>query len=351
MYKEEEKHILPYLSPTKLLKFFNEEALNRSLKGKNSRQGESVELEKLSLSDYLNTIPPKYLYDPKFSSLYHNTALKIANKLVLEGLISPVGGKSGIYQEYHGNGYDHKKALHNCYDFLIYGFPEVVYYFKEAVRVIEVINLSSAEVSVGTGFAILFNHKKQYFITAKHCLPINSEIRINVFLGNMKEYSTPEKIYIHRDDNIDIAILDFSERMLVSDNSFRLEHPYLLDTILVMGYPPIPGTSDAVLVSSTGEITAKANTYFHKHEQIYVNANIKGGSSGSPIINSYGNVVGVIIESARDIKNTDLQDELRFGTGLTSNLINDILLSINDNLEYHKELEFEANESGSFTIK
>lgn len=350
MYSEEIKYILPYLSPTELLKFFNLEPANRALKGKQIKPGESVPYVPLSLSDYLQTVPRKFLYDKKYITLYHNTALRIANKLVLEGLLSPIGGKYGIDQQYKGNGYNAEKAHHNCYDFLIYGFPEIVDYFKDAVRLIEVKEKENRDITVGTGFALLYKHEKQYFITAKHCLPKKSEIRIKIFLGHGQEFESPENIYVHQDDNVDIAVLEFSDKKLVSDNFFRLEQPYVLDTILVMGYPPIPGTSEAVLVSSTGEITAKANTYLHTYEQIYVNANVKGGSSGSPIINSYGNVVGIVMESARDIKNNELQDELRFGTGLTSNLIHEVLESINMSGAKHKILTFKTISNGSFEI-
>lgn len=334
-----------------MLKYFNDEPPNRALNGKNLKPGESAKMEFLSAWDYLNTIPRKFLYDKKYMGLYHNTTLKIINKLISEGLLSTWGDKTGIYQQLQGNSYDPEKMHNNSYDFLVYGFAEVVDYYQDAIRIIEVKDNKTEEVHVGTGFAILYNFEKQYFITAKHCLPKNCEIRTEIFLGFQGSYSHPENIYIHIDDNVDLAILEFSDKKLLSDKFFHLESPYILDNILVSGYPPIPGTTDSVLVSSTGEITAIANTYFHKYDQIYVNANVKGGSSGSPIINNYGSVVGIIIESARDSKNTDLQDELRFGTGLTSELIHKVLESINESGEFHKKLEFKVNENNSFEIK
>lgn len=348
MYKKEIRHILPYLSPTEMLKFFTDVPPNRALKGKDLKKGESVQMEFLSPFDYLSTIPRRFLYDPKYMELYHNTALKIANKLVAEGLLSTWGSKTGIYQQFQGNSYDPEKAHYNGYNFLVYGFAEVVDYYQDAIRIIEVIDPKTQDIDVGTGFAILYNHKKQYFLTAKHCLPKNNEIRLKIFLG-FENYAHPEAIYIHPDDNVDVAILEFSSSKVLSDKFFILETPYILDNILVSGYPPIPGTTEPVLVSSTGEITAIANTYFHKYEQIYINANIKGGSSGSPIINSYGSVVGVVIESARDIRNNEMQDELRFGTGLTITLIFDILESINKEGELHKKLEFRVNDNQTFT--
>ncbi len=349
MYKKEIRYILPYLSPSELLKFFNDEPANRALDGKELKAGDSVKMEFLSPFDYLSTIPKKHLYDQRYAGLYHNTILKIINKLVSEGLLSTWGNKTGIYQQFQGNSYDSEKMHYQCYDFLVYGFAEVVEHYRDAIRIIEVVDDKTKEVSVGTGFAILYNHTKQYFITAKHCLPRDSEIRLSIFLGLTKGYSFPENIYVHSDDNVDIAILEFSDKVALSYKFFILEPPYLLDTILVSGYPPIPGTTEAVLVSSTGEITAIANTYFHKYEQIYVNANVKGGSSGSPIINPYGSVVGIIIESPRDIKNNDLQDELRFGTGLTSNLIFDILESINNGGDIHKKINLKPNTNNSFS--
>ncbi len=350
MYKEEVRHILPRLSPTELLKFFNYEGLNRAFGGARVKSSEAIKVEPLSLWDYLTTIPHRFVYDPKYLGLYHNTALKIANKLVLEGLLSAVGNKSGIYQQYHGNGYNYEKAFHNCYDFLIYGFPEIIDHFQDAVRVIEIKTMETEEFHVGTGFALLFKHEKPYLVTARHCLPKNAEIRIKIFLGFGEGYASPENVYVPKDDFLDLAILEFSADKLISDKYFRLEHPYLLDNVLVMGYPPVPGTRDAVLVSSTGEVTAKANTYLHKYEQIYVNANIKGGSSGSPIINSFGNVIGIIIESARDISNSGLPDELRFGTGITSTDIHEMLESINSCLEIHKEMPFRVNPNGTFSM-
>ncbi|OXG05102.1 trypsin-like peptidase [Flavobacterium araucananum] len=344
-------HILPHLSPTDLLKFFNLEPLNRLARKGKLKVGTSSELEQLSLSDYLSTIPRKFLYDTKYIQHYHNTALKIANKLVLEGLLSPVGNGRGIYQKYTGNGFDGNKAQKGYYDFLIYGFTEIIDYFKDAIRVLEVKDIGSKEINVGTCFAILHGQNKQYLITAKHCLPENNEIRIKLFLGFGEGYSYPQKIYVHKDDNVDIAVMEFSDKMLLSDRFFGLETPYLLDDILVSGYPPVPGTTDAILVSSKGEITAIGKSYFHKYEQIYVNANIKAGSSGSPIINSTGSVIGIVFESARDVKNSDLPDELRFGTGLTSTLINDIILSINTkDGTLHKELKFMPNPDNSFTM-
>jgi|GEM_PF-3647599 len=343
--------MLPRLTPTLLLKFFGLEPINRLQREGKLKDNVSNTIEPLSLWEYLSTIPHKYTSDSRYIDKYHNTALKIAAKLVNEGLLTPVGDKRGIHQKYQGNGFDPRKEESGYYDFLIYGFPTILRYFKDAFRILEVEDLKTRDVSVGTAFAILHGLNRQFLVTAKHCLPPDNNIRLRIFLGFGKKYSHPNNIYVHQDDNADIAVLEFSDKVLLSSKFFRLEKPEMLDDIMGVGFPPIPGTNEALLVASKGEITAKGNTYLHNYDLIYVNANIKGGSSGSPIINSTGSVVGFIIESARDSNNSELQDELRFGTGLTSDLINELVLSIVEEGNLHKEVSFEVIENGSFIIK
>lgn len=349
MIKHKFRNSLPYLTPTDLLKFINLEPINKMAREGKLSVGKSVPFEHLSLWDYLNSIPSKFRDDPKYNSIYGSAILQITAKLVNEGLLSPVDSKSGLFQKYQGNGFDARLAAYGYYDFLIYGFSYIIEHFNDAIRIIEVQNLNTKDFTNGTGFTILFAPDRQFFVTAKHCLPKGNKINLKVFLGS-DDFACPEKIYVHPEENIDIAILEFSDKILLSDKFFHLEKPELLDDIVVAGFPPIPGVSEAAMVASKGEITSIANTYFHKYKQIYVNANIKGGSSGSPIINSTGYVVGIVIESPRDSQNPELQDELRLGTGLPSSLIYKLATMILDKDPKITEIRFEKNDDGSFTI-
>jgi S1-C subfamily serine protease len=341
------KFNLPYLTPSELLKFINIEPINRASKTGVFKLGQSVSLKHLSLWDFLKNIPSRYRDDQKYNSEYSSTILSIANKLTSIGLLSPIPGKVGLFQEFQGNGYNAELASYGYYEFLIYGFPFIIDHFKDAIRVIEVQDLKTKDYTVGTGFAIIIKPDRTFFVTAKHCLPKGNKINIRIFLPE-KKFVSPKHIYVHPDENIDIALLEFSEDNLISDHFFQLKSHQLLDDIVVAGYPSIPGSTDAILVASKGEITAVAKTYLHKYEQIYVNANVKGGSSGSPIISSTGYVIGVIIESPRDTKNNDLQDELRFGTGLPCSLIEMIAGMIIAEDKSLKKLNFKNNEDGSF---
>lgn len=348
-YFESVRDVLPQLFPGVMLKFFNLTPINTVSKEQKIEAGKSYELPSYSIFDFLSTLKRENLYNPKYLNQYHNTALKIVNKLVSEGLLSPIGENSGIFQKYRGNGYDASKAAYGYYDFLVFGFPEIRYHFDEAIRPIIVKKKSTGDTRIGTGFAIYFN-SKQYFITAKHCLPSKHNIHFNPFLPNEK--SSPSSIFITKNDKIDIAIMEFSEHTLLSNKFFEIDNPFLLDKIMITGYPPLAGTTDAIKVSTTGEITAISETYWHTDKQIYVSAKVKGGSSGSPVIAENGRVVGVIIETLRDIQNPDLPDEMGLGVALSSESIAKLLNSINGlGEEIHESLIFTIEDDGSFTIK
>jgi len=343
-YFESVRNALPQLTASEMLKFFNLAPINIASKKQKLEVGKSYELPSYTLFDFLSTLKRENLYNPKFLNQYHNTTLKIANKLVAEGLLSPVGENSGIFQKYRGNGYDARKADYGYYEFLVFGFQEIRYHFEEAIRPIVV--KSNGVERIGTGFVVLFN-KKQYFITAKHCLPAKQNIHFSPFLPN--ENSSPSNIFISKNKDVDIAIMEFSEHTLLSNKFFEIENPFPLDKIMITGYPPIPGTTDAIQVSTTGEITAISKTYWHTDDQIYVSARVKGGSSGSPVIAENGFIVGLVIETLRDIVKPELPDELGFGVALSSITLINLLNSINGiGIEIHENLNFKIEDDNSF---
>ena len=343
------RDVLPQLFPGDILRFFNLTPISLLSKKQKIEIGKNYELPSYSIFDFLSTLNRKNLYNPKYLNQYHNTALKIVNKLVSEGLLSPVGENSGIFQKYKGNGYDESKAAYGYYDFLVFGFPEIRYHFDEAIRPILVNRKITGDIRIGTGFAIYFNDK-QYFITAKHCLPSKNNIEFYPFLPNEK--SSPTIIYVTKNKNIDLAIMEFSENTLLSNKFFEIDNPFLLDKLIIIGYPPLAGTAEAIKVSTTGEINAISKTYWHTDNQIYVSAKVKGGSSGSPVIAENGKVIGVIIETLKDINNPSLPDEMGLGVALSSESIIKLLNSINGFGEkIHELLNFIIEDDGSFTIK
>jgi len=348
IYFESIRDMVPYVDPTNLLTFFSKKPLE-SLKGIDMKKGVKYTLPDYSLFDYMSTIPKKISYSKEFNGKYHNSLLKLAQKLVNEGLISPVGENRGIYQKYRANGIDERKLRYNYYDFLIFGFPEIKNHFQDAIRPIVVIDKTTSDHSIGTAFSILYDYEKQYIITAQHCLPFNNIIKFNPFLPN--KVTIPEKVYVPKNDLIDIAILEFSDKILLSDKFFEVDKPFLLDKVMTVGFPPIQGTSDAIQVSSTGEVTAITETYWHKEKQILISSRVKGGNSGGPVINNFGYVVGILTNTLIDPNDSSKPDELGFGLALSSETLINFLDAINgkNKMEY-KELKIIKEDDG-FSVK
>lgn len=89
-------------------------------------------------------------------------------------------------------------------------------------------------------------------VTAKHCLIDGNAIAIRGYKG---DFLNKCKIYISKNENIDLAYIDTEESLLINS-----ETPHVLEDILVMGYPKVP----FFLAFCTGEkatISAKNDSY------------------------------------------------------------------------------------------
>lgn len=92
---------------------------------------------------------------------------------------------------------------------------------------------------------------------------------------------------------------------------------------MTIGYPPIPGFDAFQLYEistinnsykfSNGQIIGKENSYLDGIEYLILNAKVKGGNSGSPVINYKGNVVGMVIQIPMDSEDAQKIDKLGYG--------------------------------------
>ncbi len=349
------RDIIPYVNPTAILEFFNEFPL-RQFEKANPKVGQSVVVTSASIVDYFITIPEKFREQGPYVMEYHNALLKMVQLLVNEGLMTPEGNASGFEQRFHGNGFGKPNLIdYGYYDFMIYGFPVIRKNFEDAVRPV-IINQGVKDKSenIGTGFTVAHN-STLYFVTARHCLPKGELINIPQFLP--KEPLIPVKILAPIDKNIDLSIIEVSNKVFISDKWFYLDKPQVLDQVLTMGFPPIQGFTEAVQISETatiasdlkssrGEITGQGLHYWGgMKEHFLISARVKGGNSGGPVINRFGLVVGIIIEM---LQNEDAPDLLGYGVAISASVLEDLLISVEgkDNKIEFESLTFDHNERG-----
>lgn len=111
-----------------------------------------------------------------------------------------------------------------------------------------------------------------------------------------------------------------------------------------MGYPPIP-CFDLIKVAETasvgviiqggpksvaGQVVAPGKSYLSPLDYFLINARVKGGNSGGPVINGEGKVIGTIVEIPFDSiggSDTGRYDIMGFGVCLPSRYVNQLLLN------------------------
>lgn len=156
---------------------------------------------------------------------------------------------------------------------------------KDAKTAKEIYNQTSSavvqvntEYGLGSGFFI----GKGVVVTNYHV--VVAEENISVLMENGNEYKVDKILGYNKD--LDIAILSVP----ITNNPVLEISPYNVevgDSIYTIG------SSLGLEGTFTNGIVTNASRFFEKVEYIQINAAISSGNSGGPLINAYGEVVGI----------------------------------------------------------
>lgn len=195
---------------------------------------------------------------------------------------------------------------------IAYGFEYIYRYYLPFVH--PVVIYSERGEAMGTCFR-MFNG----LVTAKHCLTDGYEMAIK---GYSAELLNNSRIFVSRNENIDIAYIDTQEEL-----RYNLAVPHVLDDILVMGYPKvssfinfctvekanISAMADLRMTPTFGSIAAEEKPFFPRGlpKLLLITAKIRDGNSGGPLINKEGLVTGVSTDLPAGEGNSD--DNVGYG--------------------------------------
>lgn len=84
--------------------------------------------------------------------------------------------------------------------------------------------------------------------------------------------------------------------------------PYFLDKTLTLGYPPLRGMREPLLLAQSGEINAIGTEVFSGCECITISSITRPGNSGGPVFSLQGYIVGIVIEGATSVSSTTSSD-------------------------------------------
>ena len=224
-----------------------------------------------------------------------------------------------------------KYLEYGAYDFKYRGFVYTRDYFTNSVLPIDGVK-QNGDGDIGTAFYIGDNR----FVTAAHCVKDMRAFNILKPDGNVIELN---EVWLAKDQDVDaydLAVITVNGQMDMP--AFVLGEPAVLDDVLVMGYPPVSGfnaiqTSETATVgayqkSSTGQIVGTDRPYMLPLDFFLINARVKGGNSGGPVINNGGHVIGVVVKLPLDSQsdsNNPRFDLMGYGVCLPSKYIEELL--------------------------
>ena len=190
------------------------------------------------------------------------------------------------------------------------------------------------------------------FVTAAHC--INGLKTFNLLLNN-EEPIKLNGVWFAKDVDpqlYDIAVIIADEEINLP--ALKFDEVSVLDPVIVIGYPPVPGmlpiqtvetaTVGAVIPqqkSAIGEVVAPAKNYFSQLDYFIINARVKGGNSGGPVINQWGKVIGTVVETPFDSQGGSASgryDIMGYGLCLPSKYVTQVI----DNPDI-KKMHFTGN--------
>ncbi len=143
-----------------------------------------------------------------------------------------------------------------------------------------------------TGTAFIVSHEG-HILTNRHAINACKEVRV-VWPKGVAKVITSDSVN-------DLALLQFSSMSWAQPDSFKINPTNLQQGkhVFVFGYPSF--TSDAKLTPGTlSALTGLGNST----NQIQITAPVQSSSSGSPVLDKKGNVIGIILDYRRIMKIT-----------------------------------------------
>lgn len=253
--------------------------------------------------------------------------MRVITCLTQSGLLTDYGGV-GQDRFYHCRSFNQTYADYEAYENIVGGPKEI--FRRHSGSVLPVIVTDRHEnLDIGTGFYL---GTKNHLITARHVV----EKKVAIQIGG-KGFQQPEikNVLFHSDPKVDLALLETVDVSETSIIPFRARDGEVGDDIICIGFPPIPGFDGlrvmehgeiaAELKVLKGEIVSSGSSYLDAKEYLLINARVKGGSSGGPVLDQFGFVVGVVASTALDAKSSDRLEGLGYGIVTPKSQFNDLM--------------------------
>ncbi|MDR7273134.1 S1-C subfamily serine protease [Pelomonas saccharophila] len=179
---------------------------------------------------------------------------------------------------------------------------ELVDKFAAAV-VYVAVELPNGDQSVGSAFHV----GDGVFITARHVVDGCRILEVaNTFGRQPKIGKLIGGPFFHPDPSVDVAaiLIQGLECPIIQLgghlDDWIVDDQFLLNEVVILGFPPIPFARSPVLVASRAEVSAVVDKYTGGHPHFVISAMARGGFSGGPCLTGDGWALGLVTESLVD---------------------------------------------------
>jgi V8-like Glu-specific endopeptidase len=198
-------------------------------------------------------------------------------------------------------------------------FKKLYIEYSSAIAFIAVIDDKTGNEGIGTAFHV----GDGIFVTARHVvegkeikeIATTKRIIENYQEGKFEELSETirnpyyfkiiDGPHFPKDKELDIALLkvdllgiDLPVLNLNEMTSYHInDNTYILDEVLIIGYPPIPFTIAPIQITSKARVNAVSDVHHSQYPHLIVSTIARGGFSGGPVLEKSGQVIGIVTES------------------------------------------------------
>jgi Trypsin-like peptidase domain len=248
------------------------------------RERFAVSVEPLQLSELIRVENGLELF-PHYLVMFamEHLSLTTATPKVNIGAFGAYSLDSGIIGNVSGGGY-----LGGA----LFGYR---YFTEAAKKVLVEIQICDAQgdVATGTGFICSLGDAKRWIATCKHNIiqsngANNKIIELKSDLGNLSS----KRALVS--SNYDFSFLEIDVE--IDTVALRFTNGKTLDKVVSAGFPKILLSEASPLLFHRGELNGWVGNVESKNLKIVTSCDVAPGSSGGPLINEVGLVVGIISE-------------------------------------------------------
>ncbi|MGN0802119.1 MAG: serine protease [Candidatus Faecivicinus sp.] len=317
-----------------LLNFFSP-MINEEMRELLSLPTNDKVMQPLSVFNFTQYLEKKDILKNPFA--YHKHISVLIRKLVNEGLLTHAGSSSGspMFNDCYYSLVVHSE-LQRSGDYWLSSIIGEQYLRSLSERFIVRIEGENKKGIPGTGSGVLIS--RDTILTCAH--NIDDMDITSCWIGD-NELSITEQL-THTKYDIGIIKID----PIYDEESYPyFGPPMVLDKTLTLGYPPLRGIREPLLLAQTGEINAIGSQTFTGCECLTISSVTRPGNSGGPVFSMQGYIVGIVIQQAYATDSYSVEEknsskaeiDSPFYLAISSNTIRDVIAEIDPDMSIRFE--------------